>query len=130
LIAAAIFPTPALAASPIGGRWITADRAAVVEVGRCGATMCGRVQRILARSPGGATQDVNNPSPALRRRPLLGLPILTEFVEDGDSWRGRIYDPRRGKTYKSAVARQADGSLKVQGCIAFFCQTQIWTRAS
>ncbi|MEO7470189.1 MAG: DUF2147 domain-containing protein, partial [Sphingobium limneticum] len=25
------------------------------------------------------------------------------------------------------VSRNANGTLKVQGCIAFFCKTQTWT---
>ncbi|MGT2514360.1 hypothetical protein ACVOMT_09105 [Sphingomonas panni] len=27
------------------------------------------------------------------------------------------------------MSKNADGSLKVQGCIAFFCQTQVWKPA-
>ena len=127
--AAALCGAPSSAAVPVTGRWFTADRAAIVEVARCGQALCGRIARIVTADPGGATTDANNPSPALRRRPILGLAILTGFVEDGDSWRGRIYDPRKGKTYKSIIARQPDGTLKVQGCIAFICQTQVWARA-
>jgi phosphoenolpyruvate carboxylase len=33
------------------------------------------------------------------------------------------------KTYRSMLRLNADGSLKVSGCIAFFCQSQRWTRA-
>ena len=129
ILATAILSAPALAASPIVGRWITADGAAVVEVGRCGANVCGRVSRIITVAPGSSATDVNNPLPALRSRSILGLNILTDFTDDGGSWRGRIYDPRKGKTYKSVIVRQSDGTLKVQGCIAIFCQTQVWTRA-
>ena len=46
-----------------------------------------------------------------------------------DDWRGTIYDPRNGKTYKSIVSKNTDGTLAVKGCIAFFCQTQKWTPA-
>ena len=56
-----------------------------------------------------------------------GLPILTEMAASGDGWKGKIYDPKSGKTYRAVVARDG-ANLKVQGCIAIFCQTMIWTR--
>jgi uncharacterized protein (DUF2147 family) len=90
----------------------------------------GRVSHILVRPPGGTSTDVNNSSPTLRHRRTLGLPILTDFVGDGDVWRGRIYYPRRGRRTSLFIQRQTDGTLKVQGCIALFCQTQIWTRVA
>ncbi len=121
--------TPAWSAEPITGRWITQDRAAVIEIARCGQALCGRIARVLIAKPGTPTTDVANPDASLRQRPIAGLPILTAFTDHGSDWRGRIYDPRRGKTYKSIVSRQPDGTLKVQGCIAVFCQTQVWRRA-
>ncbi len=130
IVAAACLATaPAWAAQPITGRWLTEDRSAIVEIGRCGATVCGRIARVLIARPNAPTTDAANPDAALRNRPIVGLPILTGFTDGGGDWRGRIYDPRRGKTYKSIVSRQPDGSLKVQGCIAFLCQTQTWRKA-
>jgi uncharacterized protein (DUF2147 family) len=41
---------------------------------------------------------------------------------------GRIYDPNNGKSYNSYLALNADGSLKVAGCISFICRSQRWTR--
>jgi hypothetical protein len=46
---------------------------------RCGADWCGRISRILERQPGWKGNDVNNPDPALKSRPVIGLPILTGF---------------------------------------------------
>ncbi|WP_026325870.1 DUF2147 domain-containing protein [Sphingomonas sp. Mn802worker] len=120
---------PAFAAQPISGRYLTEDGAALVEVGPCGGKTCGRIVRVLKHTPGAAATDVNNKDKALRSRPIIGMPVLSEFADAGDDWRGRIYDPRNGKTYKSIVSRNADGSLKVQGCIAFLCQTQTWRPA-
>jgi uncharacterized protein (DUF2147 family) len=120
---------PAEAAQPIAGRYVTQDGSALLEVAPCGAGMCGRLARVLKPRPGARTTDVNNQDPALRTRPIVGLPLLTGFMDKGKDWRGQIYDPRNGKTYKSIVSRNADGTLKVQGCIAFLCQTQTWTPA-
>lgn len=129
LVGALSMAVPALAATPIAGRYLTEDGAGVIEVGRCGASVCGKLVRILKSQPNAPKTDVNNTDPALRSRPILGMPILAGFADAGSDWRGRIYDPRNGKTYKSIVTKNADGSLKVQGCIAIFCQTQVWKPA-
>lgn len=115
------------AATPIAGRWMTEEKTAIVTVGPCGSNVCGRLTTLLKQPPSGPPVDSNNPDPALRRRPLEGLVILSGFADKGDDWRGKIYDPKSGKTYKSILKRESDGTLKVQGCIAFFCRTQRWT---
>ena len=117
------------AAQPIAGRWVTADGSAIVQVGPCGGSTCGRIATVLKSQPGAPTTDVGNPDAALRTRPIVGLPILSGFSDAGSDWRGRIYDPRNGKSYKSIVARAPDGTLKVKGCISFICQTQVWKPA-
>ena len=53
--------------------------------------------------------------PNLRTRPIEGLVILSDFKDAGGEWEGKIYDPRAGKTYRSTLVKQADGSLKVKG---------------
>ncbi len=126
---AMLLSVPAFAATPIAGRYVTEDGSGVIEIGRCGATLCGKLVRILKAEPNAPKADVNNSDPALRSRPILGMPILSGFSDAGKDWRGRIYDPRNGKTYKSIVSKNGDGTLKVQGCIAFLCQTQTWKPA-
>ena len=116
---------PASAAVPIDGKWLTGGGKSIVEIGPCGAMLCGRVYRLLAEIKGAPT-DRNNPDPALRARPLLGLNILLGFRDAGKQWEGKIYDPERGKTFRSVVFRNADGTLAVKGCISFLCQTQTW----
>ncbi len=130
LLLLAALPAPALAAPNIGGEWVVADRSATVTIGPCGASWCGRVARILQRSPDWKGNDVNNPDPKLRSRPVIGLLILTGFRPDAKGLAGgRIYDPKSGRTYRSMLRINPDGSLKVSGCIAFICQSQRWTRA-
>jgi len=127
LFAAGFAAASADAATPIAGRWMTEEKTAIVTVGPCGSNVCGRLTTLLKQPPSGPPVDSNNPDPALRRRPLEGLVILSGFADKGDDWRGKIYDPKSGKTYKSILKRESDGTLKVQGCIAFFCRTQRWT---
>jgi len=122
-------PAPLFAAVPIAGRWLTADGGAVVAIGDCGGAICGRVVKVIKGPPAGKPWvDSLNPDPKLKTRPLVGLPILTEMASSGDGWKGKIYDPKSGKTYRAVVTRDG-ANLKVQGCIAIFCQTMVWTRA-
>ena len=126
----ALIAAPATAAVPVTGKWITAERDSIIEIGTCGNTVCGKVLRLLKSNPDGKMPtDANNPNPALRTRPIPGIMILTGFTDGGSLWNGRIYDPKSGKSYKSKLARNPDGSLTVQGCVAFLCQSFKWTPA-
>ena len=75
--------------------------------------------------------DKNNPDPALRSNPDLGLELLKNFTYDGDDeyTDGTIYDPKNGKTYSCKMT--LDGSnLKIRGYIgiSLFGRTETWTR--
>lgn len=131
LVAATIaLSAPAVASNSINGNWITQEKDAVVKIGPCGKTICGRISRYLVTPPNGVDQrDVNNPNKKLRTRKLLGTAVLTGFKPDGKIWRGRIYDPKTGKSYRSEVSLDGPSKLKVKGCVAVFCQGQNWTRA-
>ncbi|MDX3909160.1 MAG: DUF2147 domain-containing protein [Sphingobium sp.] len=122
-------PSPASAAQPISGRWLTENGKAIVQIGPCGGAMCGQIAKVVKPTPGAPRNYAHNPDEKLRNRPIEGLTILSDFNDAGSLWKGQIYDPQSGKTYASKLARNANGTLKVQGCIAFFCKTQIWTPA-
>lgn len=119
---------PVSATSPVTGRWLTDKGKGMVEIAPCGANVCGRIIKLIAKVEGPPT-DRNNPDPALRSRPLLGLPILSGFRHTGKQWEGTIYDPERGKSFRSILKRNPDGTLAVKGCIGPFCQTQTWKPA-
>jgi uncharacterized protein (DUF2147 family) len=76
--------------------------------------------------------DRENPDPALRDRPVLGLHILQGFTYAGDDlWKGgTIYDPESGKTYKCKMWLTDDETLKVRGFIGFSLlgRNEEWTR--
>jgi uncharacterized protein (DUF2147 family) len=122
--------TAARAAPNVLGNWILEDRTAVITIASCGRSVCGRISKALVHKPGHPDTDVKNPDPALRKKPLIGLQILGGFVPKGNRWEsGRIYDPESGRSYRSRLGLNSDGSLKVSGCIVFFCQSQRWTRS-
>jgi uncharacterized protein (DUF2147 family) len=130
ITALALAASPAFAATPVTGKWITAEQDSVIEIGTCSGTVCGRVLKVMKMMPDGKPPiDRNNPSPALRSRPVEGMMILTGFADNGSNWKGKIYDPKSGKTYTSYLTKNSDGTLKVQGCIGPFCQAFKWTAA-
>lgn len=127
---AALVPA-AFAAEPITGRWVTAEKDAVIVIAPCGKALCGTIERFLVAPPQGNDQrDINDPDAAKRKRKLLAMtPILSAFTQESDLWRGQIYDPKSGKSYRSVVRRKGPNVLEVKGCIGPFCQTQLWRRA-
>ena len=129
-LAAMLIAQPLAAADPITGRWITEEKDAVIQIGPCGASLCGKIAKFLVAPPQGVNQrDVNNSDPAKRSRKLLGMLVLTGFSEESDLWRGEIYDPKSGKSYRSVIRRKSANVLEVKGCVGPFCQTQIWRKA-
>ena len=128
---AAVLPlmiaTANAAPAPPAGDWRTDGGQSVVRFEPCGQGWCGRINRILKTDPGASPHDIRNPDEALRKRPVLGLRILHLTKPEGDRWKGTVYDPRSGKTYKAVVRRVSAAQLDVQGCLMMFCQTQRWS---
>ena len=119
----------AVPATDVAGLWVTDDGKGLVKIESCGAKLCGRIVRVLDTSADVPKTDVHNPNPRLRARPLAGLLTLWDFSRSGSTWTGgRAYDPKSGKSYRSSLARNPDGSLKLTGCVLFICESRRWTR--
>ena len=113
------------------GRWRTPAEDGVVEIQRCGETLCGRLidAAPLRRNP--AQEDVRNRNGALRDRPLRGLAVLQNMTGGPTVWRGGpLYDPNSGQSAATGTLTLVDENrLTVQGCIArVLCRTQTWRR--
>ena len=120
----------AVAAPSIEGLWRTDDGKALVRIAACGQRMCGTIARVLDTGPDVPRTDVNNPDRTRRNRPIVGLQILSGFTGGPSEWTGgQAYDPKSGSSYKSSLRLNADGSLRVTGCVLFICQSKRWTRA-
>ena len=136
LILAAMAIGGAAHADPLDvyGMWATQAGSAHVSIEDCGdGTPCGTVVWMDPASmregltPEAAT-DENNPDPALRDQPVLGLTMLSSFERKKRDWRGgTIYDPESGKSYGSRSKRLESGELQVKGCVGPICQTQVWS---
>lgn len=126
---ACLWSATASAASPIDGLWLTDDHKGVVRIGACGERICGWIVRVLDSGPGVPTHDVNNPARALRSRAILGLPVLTGFIRQGDDYvGGGAYDPKAGRAYQASLRLRSGNALAITGCVLLFCRTLIWTR--
>jgi uncharacterized protein (DUF2147 family) len=132
---AALAAIPARAAEGPVGEWVTEKGDARIRIGPCDDRpdrLCGTVTwaKRPADAPEGPLVDRHNGDPALRSRPILGLPLLAGFAPDGENhWGGgTIYDPRNGRTYKSWMRLAAPDRLEVAGCVLFVCKGETWTR--
>lgn len=113
-----------------------------VEITRQGDTYRGRIVWVeIPLYPaddemgmgGQARVDRNNPDPARKRDPIIGLEIVKGFRFAGDGqWKdGSIYDPDNGKTYRCKSRLEGD-TLKVRGFIgiSLLGRNTEWTRVT
>ncbi|MFB0612487.1 DUF2147 domain-containing protein [Aurantiacibacter poecillastricola] len=130
LAAALALPAaPAAAQSNIDGTYVDSGGYTEITVGPCGNARCGEITRIIKRKPGEPNRDVHNDDPALRDRPILGIRILKNLTWDDGAWRGEVYNPEDGNTYRTEVRPARGGALEVKGCVTLFCRTRIWPAA-
>lgn len=131
-LAATFATAPAVAAGneTALGKWRTPSKNGVVEISRCGTSICGRLVESdnIRSNPGLA--DLNNKDTSKRGRKLKGLQILGGFKAKGNQWDGgTIYNPEDGGTYKATITPAGADTLKLKGCIVWpLCKTQTWTR--
>ena len=101
-----------------------------IQVYLCGPNVCAKVIAISSKAP--SHIDSENPSPALRKRPICGLQIGRNFrlTAPDHAEGGRLYDPESGNTYSGSMTSEGD-LLKLRGYIgiALFGRTETWTRA-
>lgn len=123
----------AQARNELAGRWVTEGFGSIVEFRPCAAAgeMCGRIVWLWAAATGGSPRlDARNPDPSLRRRPVVGVEIVSGLRQTAPgAWeRGRLYNPDDGRTYTGTL-RLRDGQLELRGCaLGVVCRNQIWRR--
>jgi uncharacterized protein (DUF2147 family) len=118
--------SPVLAAEPTGD-WMVAEGAAHIRIENCAGALWGVVA--WEKVPGG--KDTQNPDPAKRNRPTLGIPILIDMkpAADGTRWDGQVYNAENGKTYTANITIKDPNTLRIEGCVlGFLCGGQNWTR--
>jgi len=126
-------PARAQTAGDPSGLWLTQAGDAKVRASKCSAGICGVV--VWLREPtdpatGKPQVDDKNPNPALRQRPMIGLPLFSGMRATAPGkWSGQIYNADDGSTYASNVSVTGQDTLRVEGCVGALCGGENWTRA-
>jgi uncharacterized protein (DUF2147 family) len=113
--------------TPIGD-WRVKDGYANIRIDNCGGKLWG----IVAWEKE-AGFDKENPDPAKKGRPILGMPILMAMGQAGpNKWQGEIYNSQDGNMYSANVSLLDENTLKLQGCALFgiVCGGENWTRVT
>jgi uncharacterized protein (DUF2147 family) len=119
----------------IEGRWLVEKRDAIILVEPRGGEIVGRVVWAKDRDGirGEERLDFKNPRPELRSRKVLGLETLTgiPLTPGADGWhgRGRIYNPKTGKSYPVKIRLDAPDRLRLRVGSGVLGQSTYWTRA-
>jgi uncharacterized protein (DUF2147 family) len=122
-------------ASPVG-RWKTVDDAtgkvkSIVRIREQKGKLFGTIEQLF---------DPPVPHPTcylcsgdLKDRPLVGLQVLSGFVQDGGQWSGgQVLDPESGKIYSASLSIEDGGKkLRLHGyfLIPVLGRTEHWVRA-
>jgi uncharacterized protein (DUF2147 family) len=133
IIALVALGSPAVAEA-LTGTWLTEDGSSRIQFQACTPSQCGRI--VWLREPidpatGTAWLDKLNADEALKRRPLLGLSMITE-VESvaAGKWTGSLYNPLDGRSYSGTLTEIGNGRLQIKGCAfaGLLCQSETWIR--
>ncbi|PZU08723.1 DUF2147 domain-containing protein [Sphingomonas sp.] len=118
-------------AESIVGKWRAETKGAVIEIARCGSSICGKLTGSDGLRANPDMLDAKNKEPKLRGRRVMGLEMISgAFTFADGSWSGgTVYNPDDGGTYKATLTLPDNDHLKLKGCIVWpLCKTQTWTR--
>jgi uncharacterized protein (DUF2147 family) len=133
LLTAFSLNTWAQKADAILGTWANTNGQDHILIYKKGDKFFGKLDWIKVPNDeqGKPKTDKNNPDPALRSRPDLGLELLKDFTFDGDNVYsgGTVYDPKNGKTYSCKMTLDGN-NLNIRGYIgiSLFGRSVTWTR--
>jgi uncharacterized protein (DUF2147 family) len=129
------FAAATVAAADPRGRYLTQSGNFEVEVTPCGDALCGKVSKVIANHSMSRSGEAMQAADA---RDLMGLPLLLNFVAEGDAasdlrqWRGEIYNRENGKNYSCLMSLDERGDLVLRAYVGLpvFGKTQVWQRLS
>ena len=108
------------------GIWSTKQNKSRVEIVNCAPPkqgLCGTIVWISQPNDakGKPQTDRGNPNPALKNRPMIGLPLFEGWREAGrNKWKGSVYNPEEAQTYNNLDITLAGDRLTLKGCVAIF----------
>ena len=133
LCVAFALPSSAQNKDAILGKWVNSTGEAHLEITKRSEKFFGKL--VWIKDPkdekGVMKTDFKNPNAALRKKPIVGLEILKDFVYDDGKWTdGNIYDPKSGKLYSCTMTLKSNGDLNMRGYIgvSLLGRTEVWKR--
>lgn len=113
------------------GKWRAQSKNAVIEIARCGDSICGKLIGSDGLRANPNMLDTKNKDTAQRGRKVLGIQMIGgAFVWKDGAWTGgTVYNAEDGGTYKATITPVGTDQIRLKGCIVWpLCKTQTWTR--
>jgi uncharacterized protein (DUF2147 family) len=128
-VTAFLSTTPASALNPqdVYGVWRHPDNGSLIQIYPCDGALCAKVVSVADPS----RKDANNPDPALRDRPIVGIVLWRHAKETARlQWSGSGYNPLDGATYYGTLHLTGDTTLVVASCNlnVMPCFERTWTK--
>ena len=125
LFATALVATPALAASPIEGRWTNPARSVTVRIAPCGNSLCGRV---VSATPAARAKAAAAGTPR-----LVGTELMSRLTPIGQgAWQGEFFVPDRNIRAGGELHLIGPRTIEIEGCAVpgILCKSQRWTKVA
>ncbi len=122
-------PASALSPQDVYGVWRHPDNGSLIQIYPCDGAICAKVMSVADPN----RKDVNNPDPALRDRPIVGIVIWRHAKETARlQWSGSAYNPLDGATHYGTLHLTGDTALVVASCNlnVMPCFERTWTKVS
>ena len=118
----------------IVGEWYNAEKDAVITLFEEEKKISGKITWMESPNDedGNPKTDHLNPNESLRSRARLGMVMLHSFAHiEGKVWdNGKLYDPKKGKTYTGMMTLKDSNTIDLRGYIgfSFIGRSSTWTR--
>ena len=116
------------------GEWYNAEKDAVITIFEENNSLSGKITWMLYPNDenGNPKTDPLNPDESLRSRARLGMVMMNSFRHiEGKVWdNGKLYDPKKGKTYSGMITLKDANILDLRGYVgfSFLGRSSTWTR--
>ena len=118
----------------IVGEWYNAEKDAVIALFEENETVSGKItwMQFPNDDKGNPKTDHLNPDKKLKSRARIGMIIMNDFIYiEAEVWdNGKLYDPKKGKTYSGMMTLKDANTLELRGYIgfSFIGRSSAWTR--
>ena len=111
------------------GYWLTTQSIVLVE--KCNDELCATIEHIFVEDgvDPESILDTNNRDKSQRERSIKGINLISGFKYASglkEYKGGKIYDPGRGRVFKSNIYLLDNKNLKVEGCLMRLCGHEEW----